>query len=164
VGVALDISGSMEPFAAPTAVAAWALARAVRQVGGKAATVTWNHTSSLLPVTAVSGSVPVPSIGGGSTGLPAALRVLDRELALGRDHGARMVVVVTDGDLPNDAAVREEAERLVAAGVRILWLVTEAGGMTPPEGAEVAVIEDPSRIGQLIGAAAVTALRSENRR
>lgn len=164
VGVALDISGSMEPFAAPTAVAAWALARAVRQVGGKAATVTWNHTSSLLPVTAVSGSVPVPSIGGGSTGLPAALRVLDRELALGRDQGARMVVVVTDGDLPNATAVREEAERLITAGVRILWLVTEDGGMTPPAGAEVAVIEDPSRIGQLIGAAAVTALRSENRR
>ena len=164
VGVALDISGSMEPFAAPTAVAAWALARAVRQVGGKAATVTWNHTSSLLPVTAVSGSVPVPSIGGGSTGLPAAMRVLDRELALSRDQDARMVVVVTDGDLPNATAVREEAERLIVAGVRILWLVTEDGGMTPPAGAEVAVIEDPSRIGQLIGAAAVTALRSENRR
>ncbi|WP_072814624.1 hypothetical protein [Rhodococcus zopfii] len=164
VGVALDISGSMEPFAAPAAVAAWALARAVRQVGGKAATVTWNHTAAMLPVTAVSGSVPVPSIGGGSTGLPAAMRVLDRELALSRDQGARMVVVVTDGDLPNDAVVREEAEGLIAAGVRILWLVTEDGGMTPPTGAEVAVIEDPSRIGQLIGAAAVTALRSENRR
>jgi len=161
VGVALDISGSMEPFAEPTAVAAWALARAVRQVGGKAATVTWNHTPSLLPVAAVSGSVPVPAIGGGSIGLPAALRVLDRELVLGRDQGARMVVVVTDGDLPNPVAVREEVERLIAAGVRVLWLVTEAGGMTPPVGAEVAVIEDPSRIGQLIGAAAVTALRSE---
>ena len=93
--------------------------------------------------------------------MPAALRVLDRELVLGRDQGARMVVVVTDGDLPNPVAVREEVERLIAAGVRVLWLATEAGGMTPPVGAEVAVIEDPSRIGQLIGAAAVTALRSE---
>ncbi|MCZ4589641.1 hypothetical protein O4328_39415 [Rhodococcus opacus] len=164
VGVALDISGSMESFAAPTAVAAWALARAVRQVGGKAATVTWNHSASLLPVAATSGSVPVPSICGGSTGLPAALRVLDRELTLNRAQGARMVVVVTDGDLPNDFAVRDEAERLIAAGVRILWLVTEDGGMTAPAGAEIALIEDPGRIGELIGIAAVAALRAETRR
>lgn len=164
VGVALDISGSMDAYAEPTAVAAWAVARAIRDVGGKVATVTWNHTASLLPVRAASGSVPVPLICGASRGLPAALRVLDRELNLGREQGARMVVVVTDADLPNADQVRDEAEQLIAVGVHVLWLTTGETGMTPPRGAEAAVIADPGRIGEVIGAAAVTALTAGGRR
>lgn len=163
VGIALDISGSMDAYAAPTAVAAWAVGRAVRQIGGQVATVTWNHTASLLPIKASGASVPVPEICGGSTGLPAALRVLERELVLDRERGARMVVVVTDGDLPNVDQVRAEAERLVADGVRVLWLTTRDDCMVAPRGAECAVIEDPGGIGELIGEAAVRALRQGGR-
>lgn len=164
VGVALDISGSMDAYAEPTSVAAWAVARAVREVGGKVATVTWNHTASLLPVRAAGGSVPVPVICGASRGLPAALRVLDRELTLGRELGARMVVVVTDGDLPNADGVRDEAERLISSGVQVLWLTTGEAGMVPPSGAEAAVIADPAQIGEVIAAAAVAALGTDGRR
>ena len=163
VGIALDISGSMDAYAAPTAVAAWALGRAVRQIGGRVATVTWNHAASLLPVKAAGAAVPVPEICGGSTGLPAALRVLERELVLDREQGARMVVVVTDGDLPNADQVRAEAERLIAVGVRVLWLTTNEDGMVAPRGAQCAVIEAPDGIGELIGAAAVAALRPDGR-
>ncbi|GBF17467.1 VWA domain containing CoxE-like protein [Rhodococcus sp. Br-6] len=161
VGVALDISGSMDPYAAPTATAAWSLARAARDLGGRAATVTWNHAAALLPVKEGSGAVPVPRICGGSTGLPAALRTLERELHLVRPGAARLVAVVTDGELPNADEVRDEVERLVRAGVRVLWLSTGEStlSMTLPAGVEVVVLDRPDRVGRLIGSAAVAALR-----
>jgi hypothetical protein len=160
VGVALDISASMEPYAAPTALAAWSFARAVREIGGRAATVTWNHTAALLPVRAGSNAVPVPGICGGSAGLPAALRALERELHLDQVDSARLVAIVTDGELPNADEVRDEVARLVRAGVRVLWLVTldSESAMVPPNDVEVMVLDQPSQVGRLIGSAAVTLL------
>ncbi|MCQ4120729.1 hypothetical protein [Rhodococcus tibetensis] len=161
VGVALDISGSMEAYAAPTAVSAWALARAAAELGGRTATVTWNHTAALLPVRANSGVVPVPSICGASSGLPAALRPLSRELSFDRCGGARLVAVVTDGDLPNQVEVCAEVARLISCGVRVLWLTApDERTMPAPPGVSAHVLDDPSQVGRIIGRAAVAALRS----
>lgn len=162
VGVALDISGSMEPYAEPTAVAGWMLARAVRELGGSAATATWNHEAAMLPVSARSTAVTVPTICGGSTGLPDALRGLDRHMGFDRVAGARLIAVVTDGDLPNSEAVYQEIAHLTDAGVQVLWLTppdTHAFAMTPPAGVIAHELDDPNRIGRIIGECAVRALR-----
>lgn len=160
VGVALDISGSMEAYAQPTAVAAWMLARAVTDLQGRTATVTWNHQASLLPVRANNASVPVPMICGGSSGLPAALRVLERELALGGQSGARVLAIVTDGDLPNSDEVVAEVERLVDRGVHVLWLSSDDRQLIAlPSKVTERVLQNPARIGSFLGEAAVQALR-----
>ena len=160
LGVALDISVSMSEYAGPTALAQWMFARAVRQLGGQTATATWNHSVSLMP-TSTSAAIQVPTIGGSSSGLPSALRVLTRELTLHKSCGARMVAIVTDADLPNPDEVVREVELLIAHGVRVLWLTSpdiRRRAMRAPKGVSATVLHDPYRIGQILGDAAVGAL------
>jgi hypothetical protein len=160
LGLALDISVSMSEYAGPTALAQWMFARAVRQLGGNTATVTWNHSVSLMPAN-TSAAVQVPTIGGSSTGLPSALRVLTRELTLHKPCGARMVAIVTDADLPNPDEVGKEVALLIAHGVRVLWLTSpdvRKRAMRAPAGVSATVLHDPGRIGQILGDAAVRAL------
>jgi hypothetical protein len=159
LGIALDVSASMHPYAGPTAVAAWAFTRAVRTLGGKVSTAVWNNSVSLIAA-GESTQIREAAIGGGSYGLPAAVRVLARDLHLDQAVGARVLAVVTDGQLPNGDEIRAEIGALVAAGVRVVWLVAPGGAaMTPPDGVQVAVLDDPARIGAVIGDAAVAALR-----
>lgn len=122
--------------------------------------MTWNHQASLLPVRANNASVPVPTICGGSSGLPAALRVLERELALDGQSGARVLAIVTDGELPNPAEVVAEVERLVDRGVHLLWLSSDDRQLIAlPSKVTEKVLQNPARIGSLLGEAAVQTLR-----
>ncbi|MFI9507180.1 VWA domain-containing protein [Nocardia sp. NPDC052566] len=162
LGIALDISESMEPYAEPTAAAGWMFARAVRQLDGEVATVTWNTSVSLMQPPGRSTDVQIPEIGGGSSGLPSALRALERTLMLDRARGARVVAIITDGDLWNPEEVYEEVDQLIMNGVRVLWLTSPDSydvPMDPPTGVTAAMLDDPSSIGRLIGDCAVKALQ-----
>lgn len=163
IGIALDISPSMTDWVEPTAVAGWMLARAARARHGRAVTVTWHSTAAVHPTTDDT-RVHVPRVGGGSDGLPAALRALDAHLHLTSSVEPALVAVVTDADLPNMDDVHRQVRRLTDFGVEVLWLTVPGDRTTTPGRAPVTAIhahlEDPSRIGQVLTDAVIAALRA----
>lgn len=161
VGIAADISPSMDDQVDQVGAATWLLNRAASDRRGNSVTVTWHSTVAVLP-TKRGGTIPVASTGGRSEGLPQALLALDGLLTLTASRDARLVAIITDAQLPNPEAVNAEVARLVAAGVKVLWLVaadtTEWHYMAPPPGVTAARITDPDRLAAVIADAAVTAL------
>ena len=164
VGIAADISPSQDSVADQVGVVAWMINRVAHDRGGRAATVTWHSSVAALP-TKKGGTVPVPETDGASSALPEALRALDGLLNLNGDRGPRLVVVITDSLLPNPGEIHAEAQRLIASGVKILWLIDRynpgrSSFVKPPSEATAVVITDPERLGDLISEAMVAALRS----
>ncbi len=99
VGIAVDISGSMAPFTRPLAWAAWIVAQAAAWSGGTSATVCFGRR--VIAVTR-PGEVPAQvrqfRAGDRAHQFCGALDALDGALGLSRaGHGARLLVVVSDG-------------------------------------------------------------------
>lgn len=154
VGIAVDVSGSMDAWARPASVLAWALARAVRGRSGTVAAVAFaGHAQVLIPADTAPENVPVASCGGGSTGLPAALEALDGELGLSDACGARALVVVTDGDLPNADRAAALAGSLAARGVTVLWAIGGERSVGAPAGAAEVRLDTPGTAPALLGRA-----------
>lgn len=159
VGIAADISGSQSEVMEAVGVATWLLERTARDRGGRSATVIWDDRVSVLEA-ANGASVPIPQAAGGSSGLPEALRTLDAKLSLTTDMRApRLVAVVTDGYLWQEDTINAEIRRLLAAGVRVLWLDTGAGdGIVPPSGTTVTRLASGTDPAAVIADGAVAAL------
>ncbi|MEV8336549.1 hypothetical protein [Streptomyces niveus] len=165
VGISLDVSGSMSPWIGPVASTGWALAHAVMspRLAGTVASVAWNGWDPSEIATALikpgnrPTAVPVPAMGGGSDGCGQSLYALDGALNLTGNTGARVAVVITDGDLPNLTAVQKAADHLTRAGVLLLWLSVKEGGWAP-NGAHVEYLSDPAAFGSIVGRALAKAL------
>jgi hypothetical protein len=163
VGIAVDVSGSMQPFAKPLASAAWIIAQAAGWSDATAATVCFGEQ-----VTAVTrpGQVPAHvrefSADHGTEVFCQAVDALDGALGLSRaGDGARLLVVVSDGYYT--AAQRTGGQirvrRLLACGCGVLWIALRKDPK-PMDGAQVALLDDPSAAGEVIGIAAKRALRA----
>ncbi|MFI1225909.1 MULTISPECIES: hypothetical protein [unclassified Streptomyces] len=165
VGISLDVSGSMGPWIEPVASTGWALAHAVAspRLAGTVASVAWNGMNPSAVATALIKpgkrplSVPVPNMGGGSDGCGQSLYALDGALNLTGKSGARVAVVITDGDLPNQPDVQRAADHLTRAGVLLLWLSVKDRGWAP-KGAHVEYLSDPTNFGPIVGRALARAL------
>lgn len=165
VGISLDVSGSMGPWIGPVASTGWALAHAVAspRLAGTVASVAWNglNPSDIATALIKPGkrplTVPVPVMGGGSDGCGQSLYALDGVLSLTGKSGARVAVVITDGDLPNRPDVQRAADHLTHAGVLLLWLSVKDGGWAP-NGAHVEYLSDPTNFGPIVGRALARAL------
>ena len=161
VGICCDVSGSMSNALAELSAAVWVVTQAVAWAGGQAATVAFNH--AVTPVTR-PGEVPrrvrVLQAGGGTHKFLEAVDALDGALGLGSPgQAARLLVILSDGELPaaHRASGQARLRRLRAAGCQVLWV--GAGGFDPLPGAEPVRLDDPGRVGEVIGAAAQRALR-----
>ncbi|MGW7316341.1 hypothetical protein [Streptomyces sp. NPDC054865] len=165
VGISLDVSGSMGPWIDPVATTGWALAHAVAspRLAGTVASVAWNGWNRSDVATALikpgkrPATVPVPVMGGGSDGCGQSLYALDGALNLTSRSGARVAVVITDGDLPNAPDVQRAADHLTSAGVLLLWLSVKENGWAPT-GAHVEYLGDPTDFGTTVGRALAKAL------
>jgi hypothetical protein len=151
VGLSWDISRSQSPLHSRMADLAWALAWAMHHVDGRLAAVAWNSTAHAvhwpgrIPETIVE-----PPCGGTSSGCPQSLRALDGALDLQTPAGARLVVIATDGQVPNRRAIRVEIDRLVRHGVTVLW-VTSTPDPKPPLGAISVVLSEPDNLVETLG-------------
>ncbi|WP_141578750.1 hypothetical protein [Actinomadura sp. WMMA1423] len=163
VGIACDVSGSMNALAAPVASAAWIMARAA------------GHLPDALAATVIFGARVRPIVHPGHT--PAAVTefaardpredfvqavdALDSAVELTRTGAARLLVIVSDGIFKDDQ--REEGQkridRLTAAGCGVLWL-SMSGRTKPMRGAHLVTLTDPAAAADAIGAAAARALRT----
>ncbi|MFF2228638.1 hypothetical protein ACFVV7_35560 [Streptomyces globisporus] len=167
VAISLDVSGSMGPWIEPVASTGWALAHAVAspRLAGTVASAAWNGWNPSAVATGLIKpgkrplSVPVPNMGGGSDGCGQSLYALDGALNLTGKSGARVAVVITDGDLPNQPDVQRAADHLTRSGVLLLWLSVKDGGWAP-KGAHVEYLSDPKNFGPIVGRALARALTS----
>ncbi|MFJ9381842.1 hypothetical protein [Streptomyces sp. NPDC101455] len=160
VGISLDVSGSMDAWTGPVAATGWALADSVSSpaLAGRIAAVAWNGAASpLIAPGRRPRTIPVPKAGGGSNGCPNSLYALDGALNLTGQEGARAVVVITDGALPNQDAIQKAVDHLTRAGVLVLWALVNPRGWTP-KGARREYLSDPAKFGQLVGEALAKAL------
>jgi hypothetical protein len=164
VGIACDISGSMEPFTGPVASAAWILARAASHI--PAATTATVLYSSRVDALTHPGRAPAQVTDftapymGHKIGL--ALDALDGALDLARPGTARLLAIVSDTDYADDEAAdgQQRITRLAQAGCGVIILRPARAyhGTHTWTGCQVTDIDDPADTIDAIARAAARAL------
>ena len=161
IGIAIDVSGSMHWAQAPMASTAWIIARAATQNHGRAAAVAFgNHVTPVMTPGAAPRDVPILAARDGEESFTLAIRALDGALGLSTGHGARLLIVVSDGVLvvPGEDITGQQAiTRLAQAGVGILWLDHD-GAARVMAGAIRVPLPSPAEAAALIARATETAL------
>ncbi|MFC7344933.1 hypothetical protein [Saccharopolyspora griseoalba] len=177
VGIACDVSGSMDDYAAAVASTAWVLAHAANHAHAEAATATTlfgRHVQELTRPGQTPRRVQEFSCPDTYEDVAGALDSLDASLGLSRPGAARLLVILSDGFYKDEQWARgaHQAEQLRRSGCAILWLGTElmevALEMVPerrsysgpfPRAAVQTLGETPKDSARKIGTAAVRALR-----
>lgn len=162
VGIAVDVSGSMQAAAAPIASAAWILAKAtvLTDPDSHAATVAYDR--SLTAITApgrTSTRVTEFAARGLGHSLAEGIDALCAGLELTRPGRGRLLVIASDGYYRRDEAARA-AERITAlrkAGCAVLWLAFKPDPHPLP-GTTLLELADPAHAATAIAKAATTAL------
>lgn len=152
LAVATDVSGSMDRFQQEVCSFTWAFSSAVRKLKGKCGALAWNTVPWELinPGTGYP-KMPIASAGGGSTGLPETIKALDSLVDLSFGEGVRVLVIITDSDLPNGKEVNDALAKMMAYGVKVLWISTSRNlKVRPPKDATVAVLESPNDFGRIV--------------
>lgn len=130
VGVMVDISGSMGDAMKPMATTAWVMSEAVRRVQGRCAMVYYG--SDVFP-TLKAGQhleeVRIYSASDSTEKFDRAFRALDGALNLLNGNGARLLVVVSDGQYTSEerANAKRWTKRCAESGVAVLWLPFDSG-------------------------------------
>ena len=132
VAIACDISASMGPWRKRIGPLAWQLAQAAHKAGGTVAA--WGFSGEVRPLVRpnrLTSHVPVLLGNGGSSYCCAeALEHASRDAGLRTARGARVALVITDGDLPSDNGERDKIQQQVDSlrrdQVTIYWVSTMA--------------------------------------
>lgn len=130
IGVMVDISGSMGMAMNPMATTAWVLANASRRVQARTAMVYYG--SGVFPTLRLGeklDEVRVWSAPDGTEKFDQAFRALDSHLTLLDSQGAKMLVVVSDGQYTTEESkkARAWAQECERKGVAVLWLTFDRG-------------------------------------
>jgi hypothetical protein len=133
IGVMVDISGSMASAMNPMASAAWVLSEATRRVQGKVSMVYYG--SDVFPTLKAGQhleNVNVYTAPDGTEKFDQAFKALDGSLDLLNGSGARLLVIVSDGEytVEERSATRKWLNRCSKAGVGVLWLAAGHYGTT----------------------------------
>lgn len=125
IGVMVDISGSMGSAMQPMASAAWVLSEAVRRVQGKVAMVYYGE--GVFPTLKAGqhlDKVNVYTASDATEEFDKAFKALDGELNLLHGSGARLLVIVSDGQYTSTQ--KEKAKTWIKScgqsGVGVLWI------------------------------------------
>lgn len=126
IGVMVDISGSMGHAMQPMAATAWILSEAVHRIQGKAAMVYFGDSvfPTLKPGQRLD-KVNVYSASDGSEDFNTGFKALDGKLNLLNSTGARLLVVVSDGQYGGAGQADHTVKwlkRCARAGVAVLWI------------------------------------------
>lgn len=127
VGFVGDLSASMRNWRSTMARMGWSMASAVSDLGG--ACSAWGFTDGASPIVRPGfiNSRNVPTFtghGADSSGCADALREAAREAQLHTGTGAKVSIVVTDGDLPQleRDAIQAEVDAQRDAGISVYWV------------------------------------------
>lgn len=172
IGVMVDISGSMSDAMEPMAVTAWVLSEAAKRAQAKAAMVYYGSDvfATLKPGQHLD-NVKVYSAPDGTEKFDKAFKTLDGSLNLLHSDGARMLVIVSDGQYTSNEreAAREWVKRCSDAGVAVIWVTYDSGYYLNAyvNGTSAVVVrasKNTSEVAELIGKAAAKALTQVSQR
>jgi hypothetical protein len=158
VGIMVDISGSMGSAMNPMATTAWVMSEAVNRIQGNCAMVYYGN--DVFPTLKVGQRLPevnVYTAPDGTEKFTKAFKALDGELNLLYGNGARLLVIVSDGQYTSEEtrSAKEIIRKCESAGVAVLWLPFDYGSGAREIGqgyAEiVSDITDPAGASELIG-------------
>lgn len=162
VGIAVDVSGSMNSAADPIASAAWILTKATALTDPDSRTATVAYDRALTAITA-PGHAPTRvtrfEARGLGHSLAEAIDALCAGLALTQPGTGRLLVIASDGYYHPDEATRA-AQRITTlknAGCAVLWLAF-APDPCPLPGATLLEVTHPAQAITAIVKAATTAL------
>lgn len=162
IGIAVDISGSMQHAAAPIASAAWILARAtaLTDPDSCAATVAYDrHLTAITTPGRTPDRVTEFTADGLGHSLAEAIDALSAGLDLAQPGRGRLLVIASDGYYaPGEAArAAERIKTLTHTGCAVLWLAF-APDPRPLPGATLLELTDPARAATAIAHAATAAI------
>ena len=171
VGVMVDISGSMRSAMNPMASAAWILSEAGKRIQAKTAMVYYGNDvfPTLRPGQHLD-KVNVYTASDGTEKFDKGFKALDGALDLLNGSGARLLVIVSDGQYTHEERPKAQAwlKRCEQAGVGVLWIGAGSDGARAERyceetGAEfVRMRESATDSAQAIGRTAVKALENAN--
>jgi VWA domain containing CoxE-like protein len=147
VGIACDVSGSMDSYAGPVASTAWILARATASLpAARTATVTYGR--QVRPVTypgAVSAQVTEFTATDRYEDFTRAVSALDGALGLAAPGSTRILVIVSDGRYKGTQHTdgQQLITRLAASGCLVIWIAPGDTASTM-KGARVVILADPA--------------------
>ncbi|MFD7169713.1 VWA domain-containing protein [Streptomyces violascens] len=162
VGIAVDVSGSMDIAAAPIASAAWitAQATALTDPDSRSATVAYDQSVTAITTPGrAPGRVTQFDARGMGHRLAESIDALTGALGLDRPGAGRLLVIASDGYYHPDEATRA-SQRITALrtdGCAVLWLAF-APDPHPLPGATLIELADPAQAATAIGQAAIAAL------
>ncbi|MFI2030549.1 hypothetical protein [Streptomyces buecherae] len=162
VGIAVDVSGSMNTAAKPMASAAWIVAKAaaLTDPASGTATVAYDHSvTAIIPPGRPPRHVTEFTARGFGHSLAESIDSLSASLDLLTPGAGRLLVIASDGRYRVTEAARA-TERLAAlrmAGCAVLWLAF-APHPRPLPGATLLELAEPAGAATAIGKAAVAAL------
>lgn len=171
VGVMVDISGSMGSAMNPMATTAWVMSEAVNRIQGDCAMVYYGN--DVFPTLRVGQKLPkvkVFTARDSTEKFHKAFQALDGTLDLLHGNGARLLVIVSDGDYtPEETRLcMEVVKKCEKAGVAILWLPFDNGYSAKRLGqgyAEVVEnITNPAEASEIIGMSALRVLNKVGQR
>jgi hypothetical protein len=161
VGVMVDISGSMGSAMNPMATTAWVMSEAVNRIQGNCAMVYYgNDVFPTLSAGQRLSKVNVYSASDGTEKFQKAFQALDGSLNLLHGTGARLLVIVSDGEYTpeENKRAREVMEKCKASGVAVLWLPFDDGKSAKDIGGDYAEIvlniNQPAETAEVIGRSA----------
>ncbi|MBH0777691.1 hypothetical protein IT779_15555 [Nocardia sp. NEAU-351] len=164
IGIACDVSLSMQDYVESVASAAWIMARAAHlaTLPADTATITFGREVRTIvePGTAPA-EVTEFRADDYFEVADEAIDVLDGHLGLARGENTRLLVMISDGYFRPHVRARaqQRLDRLRAAGCAVLWLTPDDPDATPLRGATVHTLTDPAATIQAIARAATTAVR-----
>jgi hypothetical protein len=161
VGIMVDISGSMGSAMKPMATTAWVMSSAVNRIQGNCAMVYYgNDVFPTLKIGQKLSEVNVYSASDGTEKFSKAFQALDGALNLLHGNGARLLVVVSDGEYSGEEVPKskEIVAKCKEAGVAILWLPFDSGRGARDIGGDYAEIvlgiNQPEEASEIIGRSA----------
>ena len=168
-GIVVDVSGSMDRWLPAAGAVIWSIAAAAAELGGTAAATGFGgDVTPLLAPRAHPGRVPVVPGGSSSTGCAEAMSAVTAGADLTAAFGARVLVVLTDGQLPGSEAKAIDArvKYLHRHGVSVVWALTvdRRQATVIPEQATVVDRVTPDTFAALTADAIATALEQGPRR
>jgi hypothetical protein len=162
VGIMCDISGSMGSAMKPMATTAWVMSEATRRIQGKCAMVYYgNDVFPTLKVGQKLEQVSVYTASDGTEKFYKAFQAIDGALNLLHGNGARLLVIVSDGEYTSDETrlAKEIIKKCEKAGVGVLWLPFDSGFRARELGQGyakvVSEITDPVQASEVIGRSAM---------
>lgn len=167
LGMMCDISGSMRPYMEMMSVASYVMADAVRRIQGTAATVYFGaDIFATLKPKQRQDTVQVYGAHDPTENFDKAFRALDGALDILDGHGARIIVICSDGQYGGAGQLEACIKWLTACrdkGVAVIWLDGKnsnvVAGICEKVGAHQVVIgSSVTAAAEAIGAACIAAL------